>query len=116
MTQLRSDLWCAAFLRRHNDLGQFCVVARRGDPIAGQIFIEIDHLNGQVSLLTPAPALSRSEDDGAGRVFVRRFERVEPQTVRQRIEREAEFDPDLWVLNLETREQDIGVDIVRIAD
>jgi len=116
MTRLRSDLWCAAFLRRHNDLGQFCVVARRGDPVAGQIFIEIDHLNGQASLLTPAPALSRSDDDGGDRVFVRRFDRVEPQRVRERIAREAEFDPDLWVLNIETREQDIGIDILPIAD
>ena len=41
----RSDLWTAAFVRRHNDLGHMCVVARRGDPIAGQIFIEIDHRN-----------------------------------------------------------------------
>ena len=43
---LRSDLWAAAFVRRHNDIGEICVVSRRGDAIAGQIFIEIDHLNG----------------------------------------------------------------------
>ena len=36
MDQLRSDIWCAAFVRRHNDLGQFCVVAQKGDPVAGQ--------------------------------------------------------------------------------
>ncbi len=42
----RSDLWAAAFVRRHNDIGHICVVSRKGDPIAGQIFIEIDHLNG----------------------------------------------------------------------
>ena len=69
----RSDLWAAAFVRRHNDLGHMCVVARRGDPIAGQIFIEIDHLNGTVSLLTPAPATARRDDD-ADRLFVRRFD------------------------------------------
>ncbi|NMA99729.1 MAG: DUF1491 family protein, partial [Phyllobacteriaceae bacterium] len=46
MSRLRSDIWCMAFVRRHNDLGNMCVVARRGDPIAGQIFIEVDHLDG----------------------------------------------------------------------
>ena len=46
MSLFRSDLWCAAFVRRHNDLGNMCVVSRKGDPIAGQIFIEIDHLDG----------------------------------------------------------------------
>ena len=45
---LRTDLWTSAFVRRHNDLGHICVVARRGDPLAGQIFLEVDHLNGTV--------------------------------------------------------------------
>jgi hypothetical protein len=110
MSPLRSDLWCAAFIRRHNDLGHFCVVARKGDPVAGQIFIEIDHLNGSISLLTPAPALSRGDE--SDRVFVRRFDAVEPLKVRERIAREAEFDPDLWVLSLEMRGSDPELPII----
>lgn len=107
----RSDLWVAAFVRRHNNLGHMCVVARRGDPIAGQIFIEIDHLNGTVSLLTPAPATARGEGD-EDRLFVRRFEHVDAAAVAARIAREAEFDPDLWVLSLEMRGDDAGVTVV----
>src|SRR5690606_39927755 len=49
--------WCMAFVRRHNDLGDMCVVVRRGDPIAGQVFIEVDHLDGTRPLYTPAPTL-----------------------------------------------------------
>lgn len=109
---LRSDLWVAAFVRRHNDIGEICVVARRGDPIAGQIFIEIDHLNGAVSLLTPAPATARDEGD-ADRLFVTRFDRTDAEPVRQRIAREIDFDPDLWVVSLETRAGDVGVTLVR---
>jgi len=82
----RSDLWVAAFVRRHNDLGHMCVVARRGDPIAGQIFIEIDHLDGTVSLLTPAPATARGECD-EDRLFVRRFEHAGAAAVAARIAR-----------------------------
>jgi len=103
----RSDLWIAAFVRRHNDLGHICVVSRRGDPIAGQIFIEVDHLNGTVSLLTPAPAALRG--DSADRLFQRRYDRVEPQKVRDRIAQEQDFDPDLWVVSLDQRDGDIGV-------
>jgi hypothetical protein len=109
---LRSDLWASAFVRRHNDVGEPCVVSRKGDPIAGQIFIEIDHLNGTVSLLTPAPAASRGEGD-EDRLFVRRFSRVEPVVVRERIAREAGFDPDLWVLSVEMRGDDAGVTLAR---
>jgi len=111
MTYLRSDLWCGAFVRRHNDLGHFCVVARRGDPIAGQVFVEVDHLNGTVSLFTPAPFAAR-EDDTADRLFQRRFDHDEPAKVRERIAREIEFDPDLWVLSLELRQGDIGLLVV----
>src|SRR4051812_27910309 len=99
---LRSDLWAAAFVRRHNDIGHICVVSRKGDPIAGQIFIEIDHLNGTVSLLTPAPSTARRDGD-ADHLFAKRFDHGTPEQVRERIEREAKFDPDLWVLSVEMR-------------
>lgn len=108
----RSDLWVAAFVRRHNDIGHICVIVRKGDPIAGQIFIEIDHLNGTCSLLTPAPSTARADGD-EDRLFVKRFERAEPQAIRDRIAREADFDPDLWVIALEMRGDDPGVTLAR---
>lgn len=111
MSPFRSDIWCAAFVRRHNDIGHMCVVSRKGDLIAGQIFIEVDHLNGTVSLYTPAPSASL-DDDAADRVFVRRFDHVEPGKVRDRIAREVDFDPDLWVLSLELRTGDLGLLVV----
>ncbi len=113
MASLRSDIWCMAFVRRHNDLGNMCVVARRGDPIAGQVFIEVDHLDGTRSLYTPAPMVSR--DDGAGLVFQRRFSHSEPAKTRERIEREVDFDPDLWVLSVDMRGDDLGIDLVKDA-
>ena len=104
---LRTDLWVSAFVRRHNNLGHICVIARRGDPLAGQIFLEVDHLNGTASLYTPAPAALR--DDSADRLFQRRFDHVEPGKVRERVAREQEFDPDLWVLSLEMRGDELGI-------
>jgi len=109
---LRSDLWCAVFVRRHNDLGHFCTVSRRGDAIAGQVFIEVDHLNGQVSLYTPAPSAMVPEGS-EDRLFQRRFDHVPPADVKARIAREADFDPDLWVLTLELRSGDLGLLVVR---
>lgn len=100
-----------AFVRRHNDLGHMCVVARRGDPIAGQVFIEVDHLDGTRSLYTPAPVVSRG--DGAGLVFQRRFEHADPAKIIERIQREVDFDPDLWVLSIDMRGDDLGIDLMR---
>lgn len=108
----RTDLWVAAFVRRHNDLGHLCVISRRGDPVAGQIFVEVDHLNGSVSLFTPAPSAART-DDGADRVFELRFDRVDASKVSERIAREAGYDPDLWVVTLEMRTGDPGITLVK---
>ena len=108
---LRTDLWTSAFIRRHNDLGHLCVVTRKGDPVAGQIFLEVDHLNGTVSLYTPAPQALRGEDRDE-RLFQRRFDRADSEKVRSRIAREQDFDPDLWVISLEIRNGDIGIETV----
>lgn len=109
---LRTDLWVAAFVRRHNDLGNLCVVSRKGDPIAGQIFLEVDRLNGTISLYTPAPQALRGEDS-EDRIFQLRFDRVEPDKVRARIAQEQDFDPDLWVVTLELRQGDPGITEVK---
>src|SRR5687768_13495787 len=108
---LRTDLWASAFVRRHNDLGHLCVVARKGDPVAGQIFLEVDHLNGTVSLFTPAPAALRN-DDGEDRVFQLRFDRAEQQKVDDRVAQEQRYDPDLWVIVVELRGGDPGIEVV----
>lgn len=108
---LRTDIWAAAFVRRHNDLGHLCVVARKGDPVAGQILIELDHLNGTESLYTPAPSAARS-DSLEDRVFQLRLDRVEPHKVADRIAQEENFDPDFWVIALELRGGDLGLLVV----
>lgn len=108
----RSDLWVAAFVRRRNDLGQICVISRRGDALAGQIFIEVDHLNGEMSLFTPAPLVGR-EGNPDDRVFECRLDHVAPPEIRARIAREEEFDPDFWLISLEARGSDFGIERVR---
>lgn len=111
MQQLRADIWCAAFVRRHNDLGNFCVVARKGDAIAGQIWIEVDHLDGTASLFTPVSSAAH-QAAGDDRVFQRRFQRAQPLDIRERIDREIDFDPDIWVISLDSRGDEIGIDLV----
>ncbi len=120
MVNIRAELWCAAFVRRHNDLGNICVVSRRGDAIAGQVWIEIDHLNGQFSLFCQAPGFMQTSKENAW-LFQCIFDRKDTKEVQQRIAREANFDPDFWLLTLESRADrhetdghgsDHGLDIV----
>lgn len=110
MQLLRSDIWCAAFVRRHNDLGRLCVVSRRGDAIAGQIWIEVDHLDRTQSLFTQISSAARADEE-PDRVFQKRYDRVTADVIADRIAREIEFDPDLWVISIDLRDDDIGVSI-----
>lgn len=47
-----------------------------------------------------------------GKVFQLRYERTDPATIRERISREADFDQDLWVISLDSRTNEIGLDLV----
>lgn len=110
MSQLRADLWASAFVRRHNDLGNMCVVVRRGDPVAGQIWVELDHLDGTASLYAPAPTVLYEAESSADRLFEARLERASTQKVADRLAQEARFDPDFWHIAVEVRhEADAGL-------
>jgi hypothetical protein len=95
-------------VRRLNSAGDFCVVSRRGDRDAGQIWIEIDHLDGTCTLLAPAP----SNPEATGREFVCRVAASPPADIQQRLALEVDYDPDFWVVSIETRKPDLGLNIV----
>ena len=91
-------------------MGDFCVVSRKGDKDAGQIWIEIDHLDGRHTLLAPAPA----NPDATEKEFIARVEAGDGQTVQSRLAKEVEYDPDFWVVSIETRKADLGLKIVSL--
>ncbi|VAW17735.1 hypothetical protein MNBD_ALPHA12-228 [hydrothermal vent metagenome] len=111
MSLIRAEIWCAAYVRRNNQLGHICVMAKKGDPIAGQIWIEVDHLDGTASLFSPAPALMRL-DDQPDWVFQCRFDRQPVEKINQRISQEEQFDPDFWLIILESPKGDHSLSLV----
>ncbi|WP_157956244.1 DUF1491 family protein [Acuticoccus yangtzensis] len=90
-------MWVDAYIRRCRTAGAFVSISRRGDDSAGAIFIECLHGDG-VDLYGP-----RMREDG-GRGFERIMEAVPGFQVAERIEREARFDGDLWLVTVEDRE------------
>ncbi len=101
--RLQSGIWVSAYLRRCQTEAVPVVVVRRGDTEAGAIFISIDRLDGTVCLYGPAPAgLEGSDTD---RRWVRCLEgrAATPQEVSIYLARQIEFDPDLWVIEVEDK-------------
>lgn len=101
--RLRSDFFAAALIRRCGVEGVVAVQRRRGAAEAGAVFVKVDRLDGSADLYGPAPQSLMEEGDGA-----RRFTRVMTQApgfeVEERMRREAKFDPDLWLIEIEDRE------------
>ena len=103
--RVTSDFFVAALVRRANDAGAFAVVARRGATEAGAIHVVVDDRSGALSLYGPAMAgLGREERaDADDRRFVP-LGRHDALALKERFAREASFDPDFWVVEIDDRE------------
>ncbi len=96
-----SELYVSALVRRVFAGGGFAAIERHGAREAGAIFIRQRFRDGLETLYGPAPQSVFGEDDDDRRFEIRatRADASESDAV---IAREARFDPDLWVVELET--------------
>jgi hypothetical protein len=100
--RLRTDIFVSALLRRVFAMGDFAAVEKKGAEEAGAVFIRQHFRDGLETLFGPAPQSFFDEEDSGDRLFEIRMERQEPEMVRELLERERKFDPDLWIVELET--------------
>ena len=100
--RVTSDLFVSAILRRVFARGDFAAVERKGSEEGGAVFIRQIFRDGSETLYAPAPPSFFSGEDTGGRLFERRLEREDRQGVGEALERELRFDPDLWIVGLET--------------
>jgi hypothetical protein len=80
------------------------VVARHGDDDAGAIFIKVVREDMQVAIFSPAPAgLEHADFD---RRWVMGFAGafVSDRDAEKLLEREARFDSDVWIVEIEDRD------------
>jgi hypothetical protein len=103
--RLKSAIWVAAYVRRCHREGAFAVVRRRGAEEAGAIFVKVARLDGTAALFGPAPQSAFEEARPGERRFVSSLAAgFAPEAeVEARLSREQEFDPDLWIVEVEDR-------------
>lgn len=87
-------------------------VERHGADDAGAIFIRIRHRDGTESLAAPAPQTAFDDDHAGARLFEIRKTRVPEAEIAETLAREARFDPDLWVVEIETDSPENYLDLV----
>jgi hypothetical protein len=111
--RLRSDFFISATIRRAELGGAFAMLRQRGGAESGAIFIIIDRLDGTGTLYGPAPQASY-EAGAAERAFTRLHgaEAIPREAIEARLEKEKRFDPDLWILEIESREGQAFLDVI----
>lgn len=95
--RLTTEFWVAAYfaILRQSDIPAF--VVRRGDRTAGAVLVKINLLDGT------ARVYQRSFDlETGGRAWMVLREGPE-QEVDASVARACDFDPDLWVIEVEDR-------------
>ncbi|MDJ1017342.1 MAG: DUF1491 family protein [Paracoccaceae bacterium] len=95
--RITSEVWVAAYLTRCRLADIPAFVVRRGDHTAGAVIVKLNTLDGQ------ARCYQRSFDLMTGeRKWVVLSEGAEGE-VDSSIGKQREFDPDLWVIEIEDR-------------
>ena len=101
--RLKSEIWVQAYLRICAANGLFAALTKRGDPDAGAIFIQVSRLDGRSDVYGPAAA-GLAETD-AERRFSPRFPKgpaTDAETVAY-LAKQRDYDPDLWIVEVEDR-------------
>jgi hypothetical protein len=98
MARLATGLWVSAYLQRLGLENIPAYVLRRGDPTAGAVLVKLSLLDGT------ARAYQRSLDPMTGaRHWMLLAEGPEAE-VDATLERQRGFDPDLWIVEVESRD------------
>ena len=109
--RLTSAMWFAVFMRQETARGAYVSVVKSGAQQAGALFVIHNHLNGLLSLYSPAPQALLEEPDGDDRKFECALEKVSQEEIDSYLEKQKNFDPDLWVIESESGSGDISLSI-----
>lgn len=114
--RITSDLWVSAYLRRVATMGAFATVARHGDDRGGAILVRVDRLDGTCDLYVPAP--SGFDAQATDRRWVQAASGLTSDEVAGMIDRQIDFDSDVWVIDVEDRtgRSGLGDELVRPKD
>ncbi len=98
MTRLTTDMWVSAYLTRLRLMDIPAFVVRKGDLTAGAVLVKLNTLDGQATLFQRGFDLMSGD-----RKWTTLNEGPECDADAS-IQKQAEFDPDLWVIEVEDRQ------------
>jgi len=112
MIRVTTVMWFAAFMRRESARGAFVVAARKGAQQAGSVFVVHNHLDGTATLYGPAPQAFFDEEDSGERKFEQLLEGKPVSEIDQYLDKQQNFDPDLWIIETESGDGSPSLELV----
>ncbi|MDA1090333.1 MAG: DUF1491 family protein [Proteobacteria bacterium] len=98
--RLKAEFWIMANVRRCNDAGVPALIVRRGDNQGGTLLLKLNQFDLGCKVLTQA----RDIDGAAGWLAAFSGTLVAETEADQYIARAMARDPDLWVVEIESRD------------
>ncbi len=97
--RLKTEIRVSAQLRRASIAGAFAAIARRGDPDAGAVAVKV-YLGARRARL-----FVESRDETGAAIWCEPLEgEADEADVDRYLEKEARFDRDLWIVEIEDRQ------------
>lgn len=104
-------MWFAVFMRMETARGAYVSVIKSGAQQAGAMFIVQNHLDGTASLYSPAPQALVENPQNDDRIFECVLSVVEQTEVDAYLEKQKNFDPDLWIIETESGSGDLSINL-----
>jgi hypothetical protein len=98
---VKTEIWVKAHLRRCFAAGLTGVVARRGAPEAGSVFVKVTLPDGSGRILSPAAGPTYDEEGGRRWATPLGSEPVPQDDIDRFLNRQIAFDPDIWILDID---------------
>jgi hypothetical protein len=102
--RIKANIWISAYIRRLSAVAIPAMITRRGDADAGAIFIKINTLDGFAQVLRPAA--TGVMDSESERFWSQAIpgDRAAESDADAYLARQAKFDSDMWVIEIEDRQ------------
>jgi hypothetical protein len=102
--RLPTEIVVQALIRRCFSAGAAGYVVRHGDGERGALYLKISTLDGRARLLGPAPAGLDDTADNRPLVDLLSPDGVPERDAEAYMQRQYDFDPDLWLVEIEDRQ------------
>lgn len=110
---LKSEIWVKAHLRRCFLSGLTAVIANKGAPEAGAVYVQVTISAQEVRVFAPAPGPTYNDDGHRTWSQPLGTAPVLPDKAHDYFARQKSFDPDIWIIDIDDRE---GIGLLELPD